>query len=66
MKLCRVNTFSRVLSILAFCFINANVFAQPGNPGIDPDIPIDGGVSVLIAAGALFGMKKLYDGHRKK
>ena len=30
-----------------------------------PCIPIDGGVSFLIAAAAVYGGKKLYDSHKK-
>jgi len=34
------------------------VYAQPGNPGGgDPDVPI-GGIEILIAAGALLGLRK--------
>jgi len=35
----------------------------PPSPGCwpPPCIPIDGGVSILIAAGALYGAKKSYD-----
>ncbi len=43
------------------------VVAQPGNPGRDPDteIPIDGGVSLLVAAGVAYGAKKAYDKRKK-
>lgn len=30
-----------------------------------PCVPIDGGISILIAAGALYGGKKLYDKHKQ-
>jgi hypothetical protein len=35
----------------------------PGNPGcaIPPCVPIDGGLSILIVAGAALGGKKLHD-----
>lgn len=39
------------------------VFAQ--DPGGGPDAPIDGGLSVLLAAGAAYGVKKYRD-HKKK
>lgn len=39
--------------------------AQLGDPAVDPDAPIDGGVSVLIAAGVGYGIKKYRDGRRK-
>ena len=40
--------------------------AQP-DPGGDPDteVPIDGGVSLLIAAGVAYGAKKAYDKRKK-
>ncbi|MBK9283226.1 MAG: hypothetical protein IPM51_02795 [Sphingobacteriaceae bacterium] len=31
-----------------------------------PCIPIDGGISFLVAAGAAYGAKKLYKAHKKK
>lgn len=34
------------------------VYAQPGAP---PATPIDGGLSALLAAGGIYGMKKLRD-----
>ncbi len=40
--------------------------SQPGGPGGDPDIPIDAGIGFLIAAGAAFGIKKVYDFNKKK
>ncbi len=49
-------------------------FAQPGPPDFGPPCggpfgppcPIDGGVSLLIAAGLAYGGKKTYDMSRKK
>ena len=41
------------------------IFAQ-GDPGPDPDAPIDGGLSVLIAAGIGYGAKKVHDNRKKK
>ncbi len=46
-------------------------FSQPGGPGgggdTDPDpIPIDGGISLLIGAGAALGAKKTYDLRKKR
>ena len=39
------------------------VFAQPGDPGGNPDVPITG-IEILIVAGSLFGVKKFLD-HKK-
>ena len=52
----------------------SEVFAQPGPPDLGPPCggpfgppcPIDGGVSLLIAAGLAYGGKKTYDISRKK
>jgi len=57
---------SRVLIIFLLSFMSALVLAQPGDPGDPPRIPIDGGVTALLAAGALFGAKKIYDVSKKK
>ena len=55
------------------CSIPANAQLAAGGPPTDPDaggappcwpppcIPIDGGLGVLLAAGALLGGKKVYD-----
>lgn len=41
------------------------VYAQgpdtPFEPDYDPDVPIDGGASLLVAAGVAYGLKKIYD-----
>jgi len=39
--------------------------AQIGDPGEDPDAPIDGGVSLLVAAGVGYGIKKVKDSRKK-
>jgi len=41
--------------------------AQPdkGNPDVNP-APLDGGVSLLLAAGAALGGKKAYDAYKSK
>ena len=55
----------RLLVFLAFIFfLSAKAIAQPGDPGTDPDVPI-GGLEILLAAGAAFGAKKIYDSSRK-
>jgi hypothetical protein len=49
-----------VTMITAFPF-----FVMAQDPGGGPDAPIDGGLSVLIAAGAAYGVKKYRD-HKKQ
>lgn len=33
---------------------------DPGLPGEDPDVPVDGGIAILLAAGVVYGLKKIY------
>ena len=42
------------------------VHAQPTDPGGDVDAPIDGGLSLLIAAGVGYGAKKVKEARKKK
>ncbi len=39
--------------------------SAPGGPE-NPDVPIDGGLSILLAAGVAYGAKKGYDKRKKK
>lgn len=56
----------KVLFYLIFSFtLTVSASAQPGDPGSDPDIPIDGGVSLLAAAGLAYGAKKMVDKRRE-
>jgi hypothetical protein len=41
-------------------------FAMAQDPGCGPDCPIDGGLSVLLAAGVGYGVKKYRDGRKKE
>jgi len=56
-----------VMLLAVFCFIilPGIGYAQLVDPGDDPDIPIDGGLSLLIAAGVGYGIKKAKDQRRK-
>ena len=56
----------KALFIIICLLLTTIVLAQPGDPGGDPDVPIDGGIGLLIAAGALYGSKKIYEARRKK
>ena len=40
-------------------------FAMAQDPGGGPDVPIDGGLSLLLAAGAAYGVKKYREGRKK-
>lgn len=55
-----------VITILLACPIS--LFAQPDANGNDPDqsdLPVDGGLSLLLVSGAAYGLKKLRDHHRE-
>lgn len=56
-----------IIAILLSISIPLLVKAQgPGGPGGSPDeVPIDGGLSVLIAVGVGYGIKKVRDGRKK-
>jgi hypothetical protein len=52
---------------LTFCLIAVSaseLFAQPNNPS-DP-VPLDGGLTLLLTAGAVYGAKKAYDKYKEK
>ncbi len=54
----------RTAILLMTIIVPAVVNAQP-NPGGDPDVPIDGGLSLLLAAGVGYGAKKVHDARKK-
>ncbi len=63
---------SRYVLLVVILIIVINLFPTVTNAQIigftsgDPDAPIDGGVSVLIAAGVGYGIKKAKDSRKKK
>ena len=55
-----------ILTVVSLFMYLPSVLAQLPDPGGDPDeIPIDGGLSLLIAAGVAYGAKKAYDKRKK-
>jgi hypothetical protein len=61
LKIKRFFTF-KVLILILVLFIPALSHADPlvpEDPGSDPDVPIDGGLSVLLAAGVGYGVREL-------
>lgn len=65
--------FRLALFALLLFFISGDLMAGPpppppppcGTPPCPINIPIDGGVSILIAAGLAYGAKKAYDYGKK-
>lgn len=52
------NNGKRILIVLCFLCIGV-VYAQPGLPSAPTQAPIDGGLSLLAAAGGVYAIKKL-------
>jgi hypothetical protein len=54
-----------MIKIYIFCMlllVSVCSFGQaddPGLPGGDPDVPLDGGTGFMLLAGALYGIRKL-------
>lgn len=56
-----------ILTMVTLVMYIPSVLAQIPDPGSDPDdIPLDGGLSMLIAAGVAYGAKKAYDKRKKE
>ena len=56
-----MNTQKIFLTVIVL-FSALAVFAQPAPPAT----PIDGGLSLLLAGGAAFGIKKIYDKRKEQ
>ncbi|HKG06794.1 MAG TPA: hypothetical protein VKB19_10075 [Pedobacter sp.] len=48
-----------LLIVVLLLNLGTNAQDDPGLPGGDPDVPIDGGVALLLIAGAAYGLKKI-------
>lgn len=59
-----MKNYVKVLFSIIVIFSNhIHVFAQAG-PGGPPLTPIDGGLSVLLVAGGIYGVKKIRDHYK--
>ena len=55
-----------ILTLVLLTCLPSLVHAQlPTDPG-NPDAPIDGGISLLVAAGIGYGVKKVRENRKKK
>ena len=59
------NNFLILTTLLMIAVSMLPLFAIAQDPGGGPDAPIDGGLSLLLAAGTAYGVKK-YRASRKK
>ncbi len=55
-----------VLILSSLLFYPPSAFAVATPPGNGDEIPLDGGLSVLVAAGIAYGAKKAYDKRKKE
>ena len=66
-----MNRNNKRLMVCCVLFISLAILpvivqAQPGDIFVDPDAPIDGGISLLVAAGIGYGAKKARDNRKKR
>jgi hypothetical protein len=54
-----------VLLMIALLTIPSLLMAQPGFDDDVADVPIDGGLSILLAAGVGYGAKKIHENRKK-
>lgn len=58
---------AKYITLLCMFFLAClPLFAQPSNPDTTNSVPIDGGASLLAAAGVAYGAKKLFDYRKQK
>jgi len=57
-----------LVMVFVLSIVSVSAFADdPGTPtGPDPDAPIDGGLSLLVAAGVGYGAKKIHKKRKKQ
>jgi hypothetical protein len=58
--------FLSVFFLLGIALVGLSDDPPPFNPGDPSPIPVDGGVSILLAAGAAYGVKKVRDARKAK
>jgi hypothetical protein len=52
------NLMSRFLFCTLLCLVASLAVAQPGDPSVDPDVPITG-IELLLIVGGILGIRKL-------
>ena len=62
-----LSTFLKVSVYFLVLFAIPSLVHAQGDPGGDPDaVPVDGGLSILAAAGVAYSVKKIRDYRKKK
>jgi len=64
----RLLTFRAIMLLLVAVIVSTpiSVMAQPGfNPGVPDGAPVDGGLSMLVVAGVIYGVNKYYNKKKK-
>jgi hypothetical protein len=61
----RTDVWFKSVMVLSLVFASTVLFAQPGDPGGDPDVPITG-LEYLIGGGALYGVRTLLKRMKQK
>jgi hypothetical protein len=59
----KIKAFILVL-VIAFCIPMVG-HSSPPDPGGPPDVPVDGGITLLLAAAGVAGVKKMRDNKKK-
>jgi hypothetical protein len=54
------------LLVFLTCLVSIKAFAIDDDGGIGDDVPLDGGLSLLLAAGVGYGVKKVRASRRKR
>ena len=58
--------FLSVFFLLGIAMVGLSDDPPPFNPGDPSPIPVDGGISILLATGAAYGVKKVRDARKSK
>ena len=56
-----MKTIRLLFSVVLLFNAGSSKADDPGLPGGDPDVPIDGGILILLAAGIYYGVKRIRD-----
>jgi hypothetical protein len=67
-KMKKISVYIKVILLIGHITFTGAVSAQLEDNGNPPthDTPIDGGLSILLAAGVAYGVKKMRDQRKKK